>query len=171
MKKYISIILAVAALSCSRNWNDLVHEEVVAEITEFGVEGQVSSVINKLERTATVEMPSGSDLGNLAVSAFACTEGALKSLDLQAGDVLDLNEPMTIVLTTYDEYTWTLRAVISEDEPAEPEKKLTRDGPQIYNMGFDLWSKHPDNKNVDMIYGDDATEEQKAVWVAGGGEL
>lgn len=165
MKK-TSIFLTVLALTaCSQKWNDLVHEEVPAEITAFEVEGQVSSQINKSARSVTVTMPVETDLATLTVTKFAYTEGALLSRSVAPGERIDLTHPFQLTMTTYDKYTWTITGAIEEKkEEPEPGSDLTKDGPQLYNMGFDLWSKHPDNKNVDMSYAEDATEEQKAVW-------
>ena len=49
MKKIIAILCVGLALTgCSQKWNDLAHEEVVADITAFAVEGQVSSTVHPL---------------------------------------------------------------------------------------------------------------------------
>ena len=157
--------------ACSGNWNDLVHGEVVAEITAFDIEGQVSSVISKARRTVTVTMPAGSALDHLVLKAFSYTEGAKSDKDITAGAALDLNSPVEIVLTTYDSYIWTVSAVCEEkkeDDGPTPGDALTKDGPQLYNMGFDYWSKNNDNDNIDVPYAQDATDEQKSVWGSGG---
>lgn len=166
MKKTISILLAALTLaSCSQKWNDLVHEEVPAEITAFDVEGQVSSQINKSARTVTVTMPEETDLSQLTVTKFTYTEGATLSKVFTPGESIDLTSPYQVTMTTYDEYKWTVSGAIEEKKEEEkPGSNLTKDGPQLYNMGFDLWSKYPDNKKVDMSYAADATEEEKAVW-------
>ena len=165
MKKTSILLIALSLTACSQKWNDLVHEEVPAEITAFEVEGQVGSQINKSARTVTVTMPEGTDLGQLTVGKFSYTEGAATTKEFTPGDVVDLSEPYKLTLTTYDEYVWTVYGAIEEKKEEEkPGSNLTKDGPQLYNMGFDLWSKYPDNKNIDMNYGEDATEEQKAVW-------
>ncbi len=172
MKKIIILIAAALLLaSCTEQWNDLVHEEVVANINKFEIEGQVSSAINTLDRTVLVKMPSDTDLRELKISAFAYTEGAELSVEIKEGDVVDLSQPLEITLTTYDPYVWTITATspLSPGAPVtqsgpDPDKALTKDGPQVYNMGFDLWSKHPDSNAVDVPYGASATDEQKAVW-------
>lgn len=158
MRKILLFAAALICLaSCSQKWNDLVHEEVPAEITAFSVEGQVSSSIGKTLRTVTVTVPEGTDLTSLTISEYKYTESAKADRTFAAGEVIDLSAPVQVTLTTYDPYVWTISAVFSEPEPF-------KEGPQLYNMSFDFWSKHPDNKNVDMSYAEDATDEQKAVW-------
>lgn len=159
MKKCL-LLFALVLTACSGNWNDLVHGEVVAEITEFGIEGQVSASINKARRTVSVTMPAGTDLSALTVSAFACTEGAQADKDLAVGTVLDLSAPLELALATYDSYIWTISAVLEEEKVV--------DGPQLYNLSFDHWSRNPDNEKIHVPYAEDATDEQKGIWASGG---
>lgn len=44
----------------------------------------------------------------------------------------------------------------------------SKDGPQLYNMTFDNWSKEDLNK-VDVCYGEDATATQKTIWGSANG--
>lgn len=165
MRKIIILLaVAFATHACDQKWNDLVHEEVPAEITAFEVEGQVSSSINKTTKTATVYLPEGTDFSSLSVTAFSHTESAVCSRSLTAGDILDLSTPQTLTLTTYDTYTWTLGAevyVAPKPDDTQPDGPTYKDGPQLYNMSFDHWSK---SSSLDVCYGSDATAEEKAVW-------
>lgn len=170
-KSIITIAAALLLASCTQQWNDLVHEEVVANIIEFEIEGQVSSSISMADKSVTVKMPADTDLRELKVSKFTYTEGAELSIDIKEGDVLNLSQPLELTLTTYDPYVWTITATspLSPGAPVtqsgpDPDKALTKDGPQVYNMGFDQWSKHPDSDAVDLPCGASATDEQKAVW-------
>ena len=45
----------------------------------------------------------------------------------------------------------------------QPEPEPAKEGPQLYNMSFDNWSK--DGK-YDVCYGESATAEEKAVWAS-----
>ena len=159
-KIYILAVAALAVIGCSKQWNDLVHEEVVAEVTEFGIENQAKCTILKSQRKVAVVMPEGTDLAKLKIAEFKLTEGAVCDPALKIGDEINLSEPLTITLTTYDPYVWTLSAEVEiKPEPGpEPEPKT---GPQLYNMSFDHWCKDGD---VDFPYDADATEEEKAVW-------
>ncbi len=49
-----------------------------------------------------------------------------------------------------------------QDDPPAP-----KEGPQLYNMNFDLWSKG--GKKEDCCYGEDATDAEKAVWGSANG--
>ena len=173
--------------------NDLVHEEVVAVITEFEVEGQESSTISKATRTAAVTLPAGSDLKSLKVKTFSVTEGATCEPSVTVGGTLDLSRPLTLTLTTYDPYTWTLQASVagevppansgdvSQDPSTDPSGDASSDpdtsddpseeefvsGPQLYNMSFDHWSTGKDkiySIEAPVLYDEDATDGEKAVW-------
>lgn len=162
MRKIVLLFAAaVAALSCSQKWNDLVHEEVPAEITAFEVEEQSSVKISKSTRLVTVSVPAETDFSRLTVKAFSVTEGADCSHTFQPGESVDLSDTLKITLTTYDEYVWKI--IATEEKKAEPEPK---DGPQLYNLSFDLWSPDPDLAalNIFTPYGEDATDEEKVVW-------
>lgn len=172
MKKIIAILCVGLALTgCSQKWNDLVHEEVVADITAFAVEGQVSSTITKSKKTIAVVMPAETDLSALTVTAFTLSEpSATCTPAIQTGSVLNLSTPITVTLTTYDKYTWVISASVEEAKPDQPDQPdqpedpdALKDGPQLYNMSFDHWCKAGLNK-LDACYGEDATEEEKAVW-------
>lgn len=171
MKRLFIPLAVVLMASCTQQWNDLVHEEVVAVITEFEIEEQVSCSISPSQRTILVKMPADTDLSQLKLSKFTYTEGAKLSAEIKVGDILDISNPIELVLTTYDPYTWTISATsplspgapVTQNGP-DPGVTLTKEGPQVYNMSFDLWSKHPDSDIIDLPYGAGATEEQKAVW-------
>lgn len=171
MKKLIVFAAAaVAAISCAKQMNDLVHEEVVAEITAFKAEGELSSSISKASKTVEVKFAEGTDLSKVTVNTFTVTEGATCTPDIKAGDIINLSEPVTVTLTTYDPYVWTVKATAEKTEPdpqTDPDPQ-PKEGPQLYNMGFDHWMQYEDKKfggaKVDVLYDEDATEEEKTVW-------
>lgn len=152
----ILIAAAFTAFSCSQKWNDLVHEEVPAEITAFELEGQTAVQISKARKTVTATFPEGTDFNALTVKDFQVTEGAACSHAIKPGDVLNLTDTLKVTLTTYDEYVWNIVAAIEKKEEPTP-----KDGPQVYNMLFDLWSVE---NSLPVPYDSDATDEQKAVW-------
>ena len=157
MRKSIVCIAAVfTAFSCSQKWNDLVHEEVPAEITAFELEGQTSVQISKAKKLVTATFPEGTEFNALSVKTFTITDGASCSPSVQAGDVLNLSDTLKVTLTTYDDYLWRIVAV--EEKKEEPQPK---DGPQLYNMTFDIWSIE---NTLPVPYDADATDEEKAVW-------
>ena len=160
MRKTVILLAAVlAAFSCSRKWNDLVHEEVPAEITAFELEGQVDVRISRANRCVTAVLPKGTAFNALTVKTFQATEGAMCAPVVKAGDVLDLTDTLRVTLTTYDGYLWKIAA--EEEKKEEPEP---REGPQLYNFSFDHWSQENENLKVYDPFDADATEEEKAVW-------
>lgn len=164
MKKVLILLgAALLTLSCSKWMNDLVHEEVPAYIEAFELEGQVSATISKAQNTVTVVVPQGADLTRQVVKTFTVSEGAVCNPTLEVGKILDMSTDITVTLTTYDTYTWTLKAQTEEPAPPEPPKE----GPQLYNMSFDRWCKAKDptlGTTFDALYDEDATEAEKAVW-------
>lgn len=173
MKKIILLLTPLLLVnSCFQGKNDLIHDEVVAIITAFEVEGQVSSEISLSNKSVTVTLPPGTDPSVLTVKKIEYTEGAVLSEEIPVGGNIDLSKPKEIVLTTYDPYKWTFSADVLAipDEPdtpdtPDPDKELTKDGPQLYNMGFDFWYKDPDSSyDLYYPYGATATDEQKAIW-------
>ena len=171
MKKLIVFAAAaVAAISCAKQMNDLVHEEVVAEITAFKAEGELSSSISKASKTVEVKFAEGTDLSKVTLSTFTVTEGATCTPDIKAGDIINLSEPVAVTLTTYDPYVWTVKATAEKTEPdpqTDPDPQ-PKEGPQLYNTGFDHWMQYEDKKfggaKVDVLYDEDATDEEKTVW-------
>ena len=157
MRKTVFLFAAIlATCSCSQKWNDLVHEEVPADILAFELEGQTAVQISKAKKTVTATFPVGTEFNALTVKSFKVTDGAACAPAIQVGDALDLSDTLKVTLTTYDDYLWRIVAV--EEKPVEPTPK---DGPQLYNMLFDFWSTE---NNLPVPYDADATDEQKVVW-------
>ncbi len=152
MKK-LWILIALAAVSCSQKWNDIAHKEVVAEIKAFGVEGQVSATVNALEKSVALLLPYDANPAVLTVTQFEMTEGAVSTPEIKVGGQIDLSQPLSVTLTTYDDYVWTITATLRPRPLSE-----------IYNMNFDLWSK--DSWGLAAPYGEDADEEQRQVWAS-----
>ena len=68
MKKlFLFVAAAAATLSCRQMANDLVHEEVPAEILAFDVEEQMSSTISRAQRTVTITVPENAAMGALTI--------------------------------------------------------------------------------------------------------
>lgn len=163
MKKlFLFVAAAAAALSCRQMANDLVHEEVPAEILAFEVEGQISSEISRARKTVTVTVPGNADMSALTISRVQITQGASCTPALTAGSKIDLSSPKTFTLTTYDPYIWTIEAKDHKEDPQE--------GPQLYNMGFDHWCTAQDKYSIqyDALFDEDANETEKATWASAG---
>ena len=157
MRKTVFLFAAIlATCSCSQKWNDLVHEEVPADILAFELDGQTSVQISKAKKTVTAIFPEGTAFDALTVTAFKITDEATCAPAIKVGDVLNLSDTLKVTLTTYDDYLW--RIVAAEEKKEEPKPK---DGPQLYNMSFDFWSTE---NNLPIPYDADATDEEKLVW-------
>ncbi len=153
MKKILLYICAALALSaCTERWNDLVHTEVPAYINLFDVEGQLSSVVNATDKTVAILLPYGTDPAALKISRLLITETAVCKPALTVGDVVDLSAPLTVTLSTYDDYVWTVRATVKP-------KPLS----DIYNMSFDLWCRDAWDM-YDAPYEEGADSEDRSVW-------
>ena len=163
MKKlFLFVAAAAATLSCRQMANDLVHEEVPAEILAFDVQEQVSSTISRAQRTVTITVPENADMSALTLSKFAFTQDATCVPTFQVGSKINLSTPITLTLTTYDPYIWTIEAKVHKEEPKE--------GLQLYNMGFDHWCVATDKYSIkyDALFDQDATEAEKVVWASHG---
>lgn len=115
--KNIFAIAALAAVitlgSCIRN--DIPIARVEADITLFEVNGQIgSAVIDRTNRTVSVEVDESVDLASLNVVKFN-TEAADGETDITStltqGDKISLLSPLTVTLTTYQDYEWSVSAV------------------------------------------------------------
>lgn len=111
--KLAKIVLMVGVLAtvagCIKN--DIPYPVIVADITAFQVQGQVGdAVIDKANRTVTVELAETEDLSQVKVTKLSVTpEGEVSmSPSLAIGDLLDLREKKNVTLRTYQDYVWTL---------------------------------------------------------------
>lgn len=89
--------------------NDIPYPTVKLRITELDFEGQIGTAyIDAEERTVTVNLSEDVDLSKVEVKNIAFTDGARS--DVAQGSTLDLRSPHQLVLSLYQEYTWTIIA-------------------------------------------------------------
>lgn len=132
--QFLATALAAAfSVSSCLVENDMSYPQVPAEILAFEVDGQRSVEIDAEQRTVTVELTETADISELAVTRFVFSEAALCE-DLHEKDVIDLSSPMTIVLSTYQRYEWTVTAV-------QPIERYIDCSGQIYDAAFDTEQK------------------------------
>ena len=150
MKRIIFLLsIALCLPGCNDQWNDLVHSEVVAYIKAFTVEEQVKCDILTVDKKVDILLPWYADPKAVRLTEFSITDGAVCKPAIKAGDVLDLSEPLTITLSTYDDYVWTVTATLKP--------KPTGD---LYNMSFDLWNSEF------SPYEEGADEDQRNYWMS-----
>ncbi|MBQ8483295.1 MAG: PCMD domain-containing protein [Bacteroidales bacterium] len=110
MKRMILPLLAalMTVVACMKNPLD--YPLMVAEITDFEVQGQKSVSIDAANRVVTVVLEETADMKSLPVLKYAYTEDAVPSVQLP--DVLDLTRPYTLSFHTYPDqaYEWTIQA-------------------------------------------------------------
>ena len=109
MKKTIFLLLA-AASACTIK-NDIDYPLVPGDITDFVVDHQMSVEINKANRTVHAEVAENADLTQLELLRFSVSDEA-RCKELKVGDILDLSEPMSVHVRTYQDYVWTIYATV-----------------------------------------------------------
>ena len=108
MKKTGIILLSmVLAASCIKN--DMSYPRILADITAFEVEGQKNVTIDASARTVVVELEETADIEALKLVRLDFTESAEMLTPLDS--VLNLSEPDTLTLRTYQDYVWTISAI------------------------------------------------------------
>ncbi len=115
MKKAIYVLLAVALggfHSCLIE-NDMSYPRVYGDITAFEVSGQVRSEIDPSGRTVQVELSETADITALEITEFRLSAGArCEDRSFAVGETIDLSEPKVVVISTYQDYEWTISAAM-----------------------------------------------------------
>ena len=114
MRVYIRIIAAVlsavlAFASCVFD-NDMSYPRLRGEILAFAVEGQKEVSINSDSLTVDVLLEETAEIDSLTVLEYTITE--MTTADKQLPGVIDLSDPIGIMLSTYpgQDYLWTISA-------------------------------------------------------------
>lgn len=105
-----AVLVMMSAVSCLVE-NDMAYPRIIASITAFEVEGQVSVSIDENSRRVEVVLSETADVSNLKVTKFEYTEAATCE-DLRAGDIINLSSAKRILLRTYQDYEWTISAIV-----------------------------------------------------------
>lgn len=118
---YLFVISIIALLpGCIKN--DIPYPRIPQMILSLAAEGEsLPAVIDDENLKATVYLNEDVDIRAVGFSEFTMTEGAECSTDLLSG-TFDLASPINIVLSRYQDYTWTITAV------QEIERYLTIEG-------------------------------------------
>lgn len=110
--KYSSLVfaaLAVSASSCIKN--DVPYPRIQQSILSIAAEGEsLPAVIDAENLSATVYLQEDVDIRAVRFSEFTFTEGSTCSTDLLSG-TFDLASPVNVVISRYQDYTWTISAV------------------------------------------------------------
>lgn len=113
MRVYYNILKVVMGLSvclltaCLEN--DFPYPTVKLYVTGLIVEGQVgNAVISNDDKTVTVEVADTVNLRKVHIQSLEVTEGG--SASIPSDTVVDLSKPLSITLSLYQDYLWTIKA-------------------------------------------------------------
>jgi hypothetical protein len=107
MRKLAGFLLVlVMSFSCIEN--DIPYPIMVADITSFEVEGQTKCDIDNKSREVAVEVDESVELSKLKLRSFVVPNDA--EIVPTPSEFIDLSEPKTFKLVTYQEYLWTISA-------------------------------------------------------------
>lgn len=102
-------IALLAVQSCLFE-NDMSYPRVYANVTAFAVEGQEACTINTDARTVDLVLEETAYMNALTVTQSEISAEARCPDFPSVGDVLDLTGPRKYVLSTYQDYEWTISA-------------------------------------------------------------
>ena len=106
MKKiFLLAAVLLSAVSCFFP-NDLDYPLIKGEFLSLEVEGARSVRIDPAARKVVIDLEERADISHLKLVSYELTKGA----SCELGPWLDLREPLSVVIKTYQEYPWTLEA-------------------------------------------------------------
>lgn len=104
----LQIVFCTATISACVFKNDLDYPLVPGNITEIEVEGQKEVKIDKASKTVTIVLEETADISHLKVKKISLSEGAVMAESI--GEFIDLKSPIKLLIKTYQDYEWTIRA-------------------------------------------------------------
>lgn len=127
--KHIALLALASLLVGSCIENDIPYPLIFGEIIEFEVDGQTGEAqIDATARTISIEVADSVDLAHLRVSRFSINPEA--KAPIQKGDIVSCVDSLPIVLETYQQYRWVIRA----KQPFTPSVRI---GGQLGEPVFD----------------------------------
>lgn len=139
LRKILAFFAFAATVPACTFPNDMSYPIVKGEILSFDVEGAESVAIDAEGRTVSVVLDETCDISALKVMSFICTEDTEVVGGIPA--VMDLTEPKTFTLKTYQEYEWTVSAtqpveryINVKNQSSEPEFNLSTRIAVVYVM-------------------------------------
>lgn len=129
--KYRLVCFFICILCGSCIKNDIPYPVIHGAFKTFTVEGQQGNTeINTENQTVTLQLLDTVDPARVKLLAYQLTDST--TIDPKPEEYLNLTTPLTFVLTTYQDYTWTVKA-----EQTFNRKFLVKDqvGTSIINAG------------------------------------
>lgn len=108
LRYIVCALFCIAASSCVFT-NDMDYPSVPGNVISFAVEGQKEVDIDNTARTVTVKLNETADISRLKVEDFTVSPEA--EVIEPFGEYIDLRAPLKIILRTYQDYEWTIKAV------------------------------------------------------------
>lgn len=108
MKSILFFLTACLSFaSCIKN--DIPYPIIHGAFKSFTVEGQKGNAeINTETQTVTLQLVDTVDPAHIKLTAYRLTDST--TIDPKPDEYLNLSSPITFVLSTYQDYTWTIRA-------------------------------------------------------------
>lgn len=92
--------------------NDIPYPKIQPNFTAFEVENQLrQSVIDSASRTVTVYLNEAADIQHLKVLNWGVTSNAIFPDSTKIEGYINLQTPMEVTMSVYQDYVWTIRAV------------------------------------------------------------
>lgn len=135
MKRILIILSSLAALTgCIKN--DIPYPVIVPHITSMEVDGAKSVSLSMDGRMVSIALEEQTDPRKVNVVSFAVDEEMTKLSEPLVG-VHDLTDPLTVTLSTYQDYDWTISA--------------TKDVERCFTVKGQIGSSHFDAVNRRVI--------------------
>lgn len=147
-KKYTLLLLLVTLYSCLSE--DYFGLSSAGNITRIEVLNQAgNAIIDNSNFTITVEIPAGVELSSVSIEVLELSSFATSNKT--AGDILDLNNPQTIVVTAEDgsSHEWTIESFVASATP------------QLSNWDLNDWYKTSAN------YYEPGADASTTIWGTG----
>lgn len=105
------LILGLFSLiSCIKN--DIPYPRIQANFATFNIAGQSqASLIDTVTRSVTVYLPETLNPREVSVESYSLSPQGVEIVGNQLSDILNLTQPVTVILKLYQEYQWTIQAV------------------------------------------------------------
>lgn len=103
-----ALVLTLAMGACITN--DIPYPRIQPNFLTFNVLGQDGgTVIDSINRSVTVTLEETADIYAVQVSGYTLTPGASLQEDIFSAPI-DMSAPVSVILSLYQDYTWTIKA-------------------------------------------------------------
>ena len=159
----IAVLISLAVTSCLID-NDMSYPRIKADITAFEVSGQKSVNINAETRSIDIVLEEDADISKQRITVLTFSEGA-RCDELAVDEYISLAEPLKVIVSTYQDYEWT----ISATQPIDRHVKVKG---QIGKAEFNVQTRYAlvkisDNQDLGKVVFEDMKLEPKGAELLG----